>query len=56
MEYKSKIKVSVEYAGNQSQSCEFIFEEKYKESIALYREMEQRLWDLTESEGVREND
>jgi len=56
MKYKSKLSIKIEYAGNQSQSCEFEFEENYKESITLYRATEQLLWDLTESEGVREND
>ena len=51
MKYKSKLSIKIEYAGNQSQSCEFHFEENYSESIALYREMEQRLWDLVEGEG-----
>ena len=51
MKYKSKLSIKIEYAGNQSQSCEFHFEKNYKESIALYRAIEQLLWDLTESEG-----
>ena len=51
MEYKSKIKVSIEYAGNQSQSCEFYFEKKYTESIEFYRAIERVLWDLVESEA-----
>lgn len=57
MKYKSKLTIKIEYAGNQRQSVEYNYENRYSESMKLYRLLEKLAYELSlqeEAETTRE--